>query len=89
MTECYICGENDSMIRRCRECNLPFCTSHRLPEKHNCPALLETEETERWFDERFDTLYEDDSDNFVSLRGLLLIVIVLTVCVVGVFVIVF
>lgn len=77
------------MIRRCRECNLPFCTSHRLPEKHNCPALLETEETERWFDERFDALYDDDSDGVVSLRSLLLLLIVLAASVVGAFVIVF
>lgn len=59
MTDCYICGEKDSLIRRCNHCNLPVCGEHRLPENHGCPALLESDESEEWFDEKFENIDEE------------------------------
>ena len=59
MTECYICGQEDTIGRRCNECNLPVCTDHRLPENHNCPALLEGSDDEQWFDEKFENVDEE------------------------------
>jgi len=59
MTECYICGQQDTIGRRCNECNLPVCTDHRLPENHNCPALLEGTDDDQWFDEKFEYVDEE------------------------------
>ena len=59
MSECYICGQQDTIGRRCNECNLPVCTEHRLPENHNCPALLEGSDDEQWFDEKFEHVDEE------------------------------
>jgi len=79
MAECYICGTEDSMMRRCSECNLPVCTNHRLPENHNCPALLEEDDTKEWFADKFNNLDQEQTrSRFTSskLRVLILIVAV-------------
>lgn len=60
MAECIICGKADAMGRKCNECNLPVCTEHRLPEKHNCPALLESDDDDgQWFDDKFENVDEE------------------------------
>jgi hypothetical protein len=85
VAECIICGQKDSMMRQCNECNLHVCTEHRLPEKHNCPALLESsddqESDEQWFDEKFqdvdsERVRQDSNRRFRRVIGLLLIVII-------------
>lgn len=39
LTNCYQCGEKASFPYTCNYCNGKFCSDHRLPEKHLCPAL--------------------------------------------------
>lgn len=56
MAECSKCGKQ-SMSFTCRYCGKKFCSSHRLPEKHDCEKLeegieQEKEETEKWFQEK-------------------------------------
>lgn len=38
MTKCAFCGTEELLPFRCRYCGQPFCSEHRLPESHNCPA---------------------------------------------------
>ena len=72
------------MMRQCNECNLHVCTEHRLPEKHNCPALLESgdeqESEEQWFDEKFQQVDAEqirgDSDRHLGTRELALILVI-------------
>lgn len=87
MSECIICGQEDAMMRRCNECNLHVCTEHRLPEKHNCPALLESDNgqasEEQWFDEKFQQVDTEqisgDSDNSLGTRELGLILVIVAI----------
>ena len=70
-------------MRQCNECNLHVCTEHRLPEKHNCPAMLEaaddTESDNQWFDEKFKQVDSEqlrgDSSSRLRNAGLLLVAI--------------
>lgn len=39
MKECSECGDECSMPYTCNMCNKDFCSSHRLPENHNCVGL--------------------------------------------------
>lgn len=39
MKECSECGKECSMPYTCNICNKDFCSSHRLPENHNCIGL--------------------------------------------------
>ena len=39
MTRCDTCGEHRSTLSTCQRCGGSFCTSHRLPERHDCPGL--------------------------------------------------
>lgn len=36
---CSECGETGVLTRTCNHCQKEVCTSHTLPEKHNCPAV--------------------------------------------------
>ncbi len=56
MAECSKCGK-ESMSFTCRYCGKKFCSSHRLPENHDCEKMEEEverqrEETDRWFQEK-------------------------------------
>jgi uncharacterized protein YkwD len=39
VTGCSICGEKSSLLYDCNYCTGEYCSSHRLPENHNCPGL--------------------------------------------------
>lgn len=39
MKECSFCKESSAMPYECNRCGENFCSSHRLPEKHDCPML--------------------------------------------------
>lgn len=54
MGECDICGERESMPYHCRHCGGTYCSEHRLPEAHNCPALDNWEQSGPVFDSGFD-----------------------------------
>ena len=80
------------MMRPCNECNLYVCTEHRLPENHNCPALLESdsdqESGEQWFDEKFQDVDSErvggnSGSRFGSRAiGILLVIIVIVASIV-------
>lgn len=39
MATCDACGKQENMPYECRRCGGTFCSEHRLPENHDCPAL--------------------------------------------------
>jgi len=45
------CSKNLSMPYNCKLCEQSFCTTHRLPENHDCPGLsdIESSSPEDWF----------------------------------------
>jgi len=56
MAECSECGKQ-SMSFKCKYCGEKFCSTHRLPEKHNCQSMdkkieQEKQETDEWFKEQ-------------------------------------
>lgn len=65
MSACTICGDREDLQYRCNYCGSVFCSTHRLPENHDCPALVVFEEVDSsWFkDERdLSELRSDDVD---------------------------
>lgn len=41
MVRCAECGKDEYMPYKCKFCGMPFCSEHRLPEKHSCQGLEE------------------------------------------------
>lgn len=41
MSSCIACG-SEEITTRCGYCRDPVCKDHRLPEAHDCPALLQS-----------------------------------------------
>jgi len=39
MSKCVVCGKEEYLMYRCNYCGQQFCSEHRLPETHRCPAL--------------------------------------------------
>jgi Zn-dependent protease len=37
--KCTKCGKEEILPFRCAYCNQYFCSAHRLPEQHDCPAI--------------------------------------------------
>ncbi|PSQ49603.1 rhomboid family intramembrane serine protease [Halobacteriales archaeon SW_6_65_15] len=54
MAKCDACGENENMPYKCRRCGGTYCSSHRLPESHDCPGLNEWNDPDGVFDSGFD-----------------------------------
>jgi hypothetical protein len=54
MAKCDACGEHENMPYECRRCGGTFCSSHRLPESHDCPGLNEWNDPDGVFDSGFD-----------------------------------
>lgn len=50
MGECEICERDDSISFTCNECGGTYCSTHRLPEAHNCSELRVTDFSGPWFD---------------------------------------
>ena len=53
MVQCEVCGGDLQLEFQCERCGGTYCSSHRLPEKHDCPPLP-TGSSERWFSEKFE-----------------------------------
>lgn len=49
MGECALCSGDDDLSFRCNECGNLYCSSHRLPESHNCDELKTTNFDGAWF----------------------------------------
>jgi hypothetical protein len=45
--DCRVCAEFTTMPYQCSYCGGTFCSDHRLPEDHNCPAT--SEDSRQWF----------------------------------------
>ena len=46
MTTCSLCGVDD-LCFTCPYCNMVYCSDHRLPESHGCPAMHRVREDAR------------------------------------------
>ena len=66
MTICYFCNKKiDDIPYRSTFCGMVFCSSHRIPENHDCPFdLRKSSEIERILND-FEVLYQDALD-FIS-----------------------
>jgi len=65
MAGCNICDDEADLQYRCNYCGSVFCSTHRLPENHDCPALIVFEEIDTsWFkdDRDISELRADDVD---------------------------
>ena len=60
MTECVVCGDKNELQYNCNHCGRTFCSKHRLPEAHRCPALLKDKADQEWFDGKFEDVSEGD-----------------------------
>ena len=54
MAKCDACGEHENMPYKCRRCGGTFCSTHRLPESHDCPGMNEWNDPSGVFDSGFD-----------------------------------
>jgi Zn-dependent protease len=62
MTKCALCGAEDLGFT-CPYCNMVYCSDHRLPESHGCPAMHRVREDAR--KRVSDTLGSQDLDEHV------------------------
>ncbi|MFW6004111.1 MAG: rhomboid family intramembrane serine protease [Halodesulfurarchaeum sp.] len=78
MARCDYCGQEEGMPYQCRMCGGTFCSTHRLPENHDCPGLDQWEDPGGVFDSGFDaggsgagrTRTRSSSRRFLSKLGL-------------------
>lgn len=55
MTDCKICDVEEEIQFKCNHCGSVFCSDHRLPEAHDCPALIVFDEVDSaWFSDKRD-----------------------------------
>ena len=66
MTECVVCGDENELQYNCNHCGQTFCSEHRLPESHRCPALLKDKTDQEWFDGKFEDV--SDGDLFTDIE---------------------
>jgi membrane associated rhomboid family serine protease len=68
MPTCDVCGKQVDLPYNCNECGGTFCSSHRLPENHDCPGLKDWGDPDGVFDSGFDssvgTAGSEDSGSF-------------------------
>ena len=63
MTICYFCNKRiDDIPYRCTFCGMLFCSTHRLPENHNCPFDLKKSSEFEDAINGWDILYQDALD---------------------------
>lgn len=61
MGRCSVCGESDDLTRTCNYCGKEVCSSHILPEKHDCPEIRATNSTGKRFESAFDDSVADST----------------------------
>lgn len=69
MASCAVCGTRDGFDFRCSLCKDTHCSSHRLPEAHDCVGLIVAKHIDRrWFKEgpEFSSLFRDVDPEDVS-----------------------
>lgn len=68
MAKCSLCG-NEDLCFTCPYCNGVYCTDHRLPESHGCPALhLAQERAKRKVSDSLDMDSYEASDDLFERR---------------------
>ena len=68
MARCAYCGEDESLPYNCRYCGGQFCSTHRLPENHECPGLDRIGQDRGVFDSGFDGQVTTETDRSVLDR---------------------
>lgn len=63
MTKCVVCGESDDLTRTCNYCGKKVCTTHTLPEKHNCSSVRSANDAGKHFENAFDATLGDASSS--------------------------
>jgi len=51
--ECIVCGRDDELYFRCSYCDGAFCSSHRLPESHECDGVRFLSDPGKRFESKF------------------------------------
>ena len=51
MVDCGECDAKDIFPYTCSLCKSKFCSEHQLPESHNCPSLVYSKSSIKWFDD--------------------------------------
>ncbi|MFB6235425.1 MAG: rhomboid family intramembrane serine protease [Halopenitus sp.] len=54
MATCDECGEYENLPYQCNRCGKSFCSTHRLPESHDCPGLNEWDDPSGVFESDFE-----------------------------------
>lgn len=49
LAECQECGDSTGLGFECNGCGETHCSTHQLPENHDCPAVGDSERSEEWF----------------------------------------
>lgn len=49
LEECQECGDSTGLAFECNGCGGAHCSTHQLPENHDCPAVGDSEQSQRWF----------------------------------------
>jgi uncharacterized protein YkwD len=63
MGKCTVCGESDGLTRTCNYCRRKVCSSHTLPEKHNCSATRPANKAGKHFESAFDATLGESSES--------------------------
>ncbi len=61
MAKCDVCGRAENMPYQCRYCGGTHCSSHRLPENHDCSGLENWDDPGGIFDSGFDASVQSAS----------------------------
>lgn len=61
MGKCSICGESDGLTRTCNYCGRKVCSSHTLPENHNCPSARPANKAGKHFESSFEATLDESS----------------------------
>lgn len=70
MAKCDVCGRSETMPYHCRYCGGTHCSSHRLPENHNCTGLENWNDPGGIFDSGFDSSIQTTSSQTNSLGSI-------------------
>ncbi len=49
LEECQECGDSTGLAFECNGCGERHCSTHQLPENHDCPAVGDSEQSQQWF----------------------------------------
>lgn len=62
MGKCAACGTSDDLTRTCNYCGKEVCSSHILPEKHNCASVRPANNAGKHFESAFEATLGEAND---------------------------